>query len=74
MGRAICTQRIIKHRTETALAQAEERSMEDVVQDVERHVQEHGPWQYKLSQLYDEPEITAAVESIAAEKQPKLAA
>ena len=74
MGRAICTQRIIKHRTETALAQAEERSMEDVVQDVERHVEENGPWQYKFSQLYEAPENTAAVENIAAEKHAKIAA
>jgi len=44
------------------------------VQDVERHVQENGPWQYKLSQLYDAPEIIAAVENIAAKQQPKLVA
>src|SRR5215470_17365815 len=46
----------------------------DLVQDVERHVQENGPWQYKLSHLYDAPEVTAAVERIAAEKQSKVAA
>jgi putative transposase len=50
------------------------KRLRDLVKDVERHVQENGPWQYKLSQLYDTPEITAAVEHIAAEKQPKLAA
>jgi len=50
------------------------KRLRDLVQDVERHVQENGPWQYKLSQLYDEPEVTVAVENIAAEKQPKLAA
>jgi putative transposase len=50
------------------------KRLRDLVQDVERHVQENGPWQYKLSQLYDTPEITAAVEHIAAEKQPQLAA
>ena len=44
------------------------------VRDVERPRQENGPWQYKLSQLYDAPEVTAAVERIAAEKQPKMAA
>jgi hypothetical protein len=37
-------------------------------------MQENGPWQYKLSQLYDAPEITAAVENIAAQKQDKIAA
>jgi putative transposase len=45
-----------------------------LVQDVEQHMQENGPWQYKLSQLYDAPEVTAAVERIAAEAQPELAA
>ena len=46
----------------------------DLVQAVEWSVQEHRPGQYKLSHLYDAPEITAAVESIAAEKQPRMAA
>lgn len=41
--------------------------------DVEQHVQKHGPWPYKLSQRYDAPEVTVAVESRAAEKQPGLA-
>jgi putative transposase len=50
------------------------KRLRDLVQDVERHVQDHGPWQYKLSQLYDTPEVTAAVERIAAEKQPRMAA
>ena len=34
----------------------------------------NGPWQYKLSELYDEPAVTAAVEKIAAEEHAKLAA
>jgi putative transposase len=46
----------------------------DLGQDVEWHVQENGPWQYQLSHLYAAPEVTAAVEHIAAEQQPKLAA
>ena len=50
------------------------KRLRDLVQDVEQHMQENGPWQYKLSQLYDAPEVTAAVERIAAETQPKLAA
>jgi hypothetical protein len=45
-----------------------------LLQAVERHVQEHGPWQYKLSQRSEAPEITAAVEHIAAEQQSKSAA
>jgi putative transposase len=43
------------------------KRLRDLVQDVERHMQENGPWKYKLSQLYNEPEVTAAVERIAAE-------
>ena len=46
----------------------------DVVKDVERHVQENGPWQYKLSHVYYEPAVTAAVEHIAAEAHAKIAA
>ena len=50
------------------------KRLRDLMQDVERHVQANGPWQYKLSHLYAAPEVTAAVEHIAAEKQPKRAA
>jgi transposase len=50
------------------------KRLRDLVQDVERHVQENGPWQYKLSRLYEAPEVTAAVERIAAEQQLKTAA
>jgi hypothetical protein len=37
-------------------------------------MEENGPWQYRLSQLYDAPEVTAAVEHIATEAQAKIAA
>jgi putative transposase len=50
------------------------KRLRDLVQDVERHVQANGPGQYKLSRLYEAPEVTAAVEHIAAEQQPKRAA
>jgi transposase len=50
------------------------KRLRDLVQDVERHMAENGPWKYKLSQLYDAPEVTAAVEHIAAEKSVKIAA
>jgi len=50
------------------------KRLRDLVQAVERHMHENGPWKYKLSQLYDAPEVTAAVERIAAEKQCQLAA
>jgi len=50
------------------------KRLRDLVQDVERHMEENGPWQYRLSQLYDASEVTAAVEHIAAEAQAKIAA
>jgi putative transposase len=50
------------------------KRLRDLVQDVERHMQENGPWRYKLSQLYQAPEVTAAVEQIAAEAHAKNAA
>jgi transposase len=50
------------------------KRLRDLVKDVERHIQENGPWQYRLSRLYDAPEVTAAVEHIAAEQQAKIAA
>ena len=45
-----------------------------LVADVEAHRQVNGPWQYKLSEVYDAPDVTAAVEKIAAEEQAKVAA
>jgi putative transposase len=50
------------------------KRLRDLVQDVEQHVQAHGPGQDKLSRLYDTPEVTAAVERIAAETRLKIAA
>jgi hypothetical protein len=50
------------------------KRLRDLVQDVERHMQVHEPWRYNLSELYQTPEITAAVERIAAEAQVKSAA
>jgi hypothetical protein len=44
------------------------------VADVEAPLQMNGPWQYKLSELYDEPAVTATVEKIAAEQHVKIAA
>ena len=34
----------------------------------------NGPWQYRLSPLSEAPEVTAAVEYIAAEQQGEIAA
>jgi transposase len=50
------------------------KRLRDLVQDVERHMQTNGPWRYHLSQLYQDPEITVAVERLAAEEQAKIAA
>jgi len=46
----------------------------ELVRDVEQHRRENGPWQSTLSQLYEAPEVTAAVERIATEKQLQMAA
>lgn len=50
------------------------KRLRDLVQDVEQHMQANGPWQYKLPQLYNTPEVTAVVERIAAETRLKIAA
>jgi transposase len=50
------------------------KRLRDVVRDVVWHLQENGPWLYKLSHLYDECEVTAMVERIAAEEQQQIAA
>jgi putative transposase len=48
--------------------------LRDLVADAEAHLQVNGPWLYKLSALYYEPAVTAAVEKIAAEEQAQVAA
>jgi hypothetical protein len=50
------------------------KRLRDLGQDVERPMEEKGPGQYRLAQLYDAPEVTAAVEHIAAEKHTQVAA
>lgn len=50
------------------------KRLRDVIGDVEWHLHANGPWLSKLSRLYQEPEVTAAVERIAAEVQAKRAA
>jgi hypothetical protein len=42
--------------------------------DVEHPLQENGPWTYKLAPLYSEPDVTAAVENLAAEACLQVAA
>lgn len=48
--------------------------LRDLVADVAAPLQVNGPWQDKLSDLDDEPDVTAAVENIAAEQHAKMAA
>jgi DDE superfamily endonuclease len=46
----------------------------DRVWAVERHLLTKGPWQYKLSQLYYTPKVTAAVEHLTTDQQLQQAA
>jgi transposase len=50
------------------------KRLRDLITDVERHLCENGPWRYKLSRLYEAPEVTAAVERLTAEQPAKIAA
>jgi len=46
----------------------------ELVRDVTWHLRQHGPWRYKLSRIYEEPEVTEAVERLAAAQQVQPAA
>ena len=50
------------------------KRLRDLGQEVEQHMHANGPWQYQRSRLSDTPAVTAAVERITAELQPKRAA
>jgi transposase len=50
------------------------KRLRDLVGDVIKHLQVNGPWEYKLSEIYYAPEITATVEQMAAEERLKAAA
>ena len=50
------------------------KRLRDLVGDVIEHLRVNGPWQYKLSAIYYEPEVTAAIEKMAAEEGLKVAA
>jgi hypothetical protein len=41
-------------------------TIKHLIVDVERHLEKNGPWKYKLSKIYFEPEVTTALDSIAA--------
>jgi len=36
--------------------------LQDLVADVAKHLDVNGPWPYKLSDIYNDPAVTAAVE------------
>ena len=59
---------------DTCTRNHQRKRLPDLVADVEEHVQVNGPWPYKLSQLYYEPAVTAAVEKIIAADPSKAAA
>jgi putative transposase len=50
------------------------KRLRELVTDVVEHLHVNGPWLYKLSELYYEPAVTAAVEAIAADDHAKVAA
>jgi hypothetical protein len=44
------------------------KRLRNLVADVENHLQLNGPWQYRLSELYYEPAVTAALVSMTMEQ------
>ena len=44
------------------------KRLRDLVADVGRHLDHHGPWPYQLSRLYQEPEVTATLQKLRREK------
>jgi transposase len=44
------------------------KRLHDLVADVGRHLDHNGPWPYQLSRLYQEPEVTAALQILIQEK------
>ena len=50
------------------------KRMWDLVGDVEQHLASNGPWRYHLSDIYYTPEVTAAVQVLAAQLQLPAAA
>jgi hypothetical protein len=46
----------------------------DLVAGEEAHLHVNGPWPYKLSEIDDDPSVTAVAENIAADARAKAAA
>jgi putative transposase len=44
------------------------KRLRDLVADVRRHLNRNGPWPYQLSRLYQEPEVTAALQTLRQEQ------
>jgi transposase len=49
------------------------KRMRDLVADVERHLQQNGPWHYQLSELYQEAEVTQALRKQGARSSAAVA-
>ena len=45
------------------------KRLRDLVADVGRHLERNGPWLYRLSQIYQEPDITTALKKLIQEKR-----
>jgi hypothetical protein len=43
------------------------KRLQDLVADVVEHLDVNGPWRYKLSDIYDDPAVTTAVERMVME-------
>ena len=50
------------------------KRLRDLMADGEAPLRVNSPWRYQLSELYDEPAVTAAVEKIAAKQHSRIAA
>ena len=44
------------------------KRLRDLVSDVTRYLTQHGPWQYRRSEIYDAPEITAELHKLQRRK------
>jgi len=45
------------------------KRLRDLVADVGRYLNRHGPWPYQLSTIYQEPEVTAALKELRTKRQ-----
>jgi transposase len=50
------------------------KRLRDLVADVIKHLKINGPWQYQLSTIYYEPDVTAAIQRLAANESLRVAA